>query len=295
MKSVKPSWAHTLYSSNAGAFTQGDLGIAIGPWSGNIAQKRNAIALGYYAGYSSQGTNAIAIGGGNFQGGGFTGGAGYVNQGSGAIAIGVQAGYTLQGINAIAIGSLAGQTNQAANTIVLNATGTAVTGAGSSGTYIAPVRNQTQTTALGYNTSTSEITYYNMTGAGTVTALTAGTTNTLTVNFNSYFQGTSYVAVSTGGTATTTINAFNFTNPISQGQYTIIIAFTQTVPSNTASLIITAPTSTIYRCNFASVTVTCTGASGTQANPKYIVLTVAYDANPPNSTRWFISASGFNS
>jgi hypothetical protein len=76
--------------------------------------------------------------------------------------------------------------------------------------------------------------------------------------------------------------------------YTIILGITYS-GTGVATLTITAPTSTIYRCNFTSVSVSTSGTIGTQTNPKYIVLTVTYDPNPPNSTRWFISASGFNS
>ena len=133
-----------------------------------------------------------------------------------------------------------------------------------------------------------------MFGAGTVTPLTVNTTNTLTVDFLNYFQGTSYSMVSTSSGTATTINAFSFTNALSQGQYTIILGITYMAGSGVTTLTVTAPVSTIYRCNFTSVSVSTSSTSGTQTNPKYIVLTVTYDANPPNSTRWFISASGFN-
>jgi len=71
-------------------------------------------------------------------------------------------GLTGQGINAIAIGQFAGQTGQAANTIVLNASGSAVIGAGATPNafYVSPVRNGSSSSpVLVYDTSTGEITH----------------------------------------------------------------------------------------------------------------------------------------
>jgi hypothetical protein len=132
---------------------QGRFAIAIGYQTAYNVQASGAIAIGNAAGQDSQGTNTIAIGGS----------AGQNTQGSGAIAIGNSAGQTGQGVNSIAIGNAAGQTNQAANAIVLNASGSAVTGATANATYIAPLRNITQTQMLGYDTTTSEITYWTKT------------------------------------------------------------------------------------------------------------------------------------
>lgn len=87
--------------------------------------------------------------------------AGQTNQGTNAIAIGQLAGGFSQGQFSIAIGAFAGPTGATANSIILNATGTGMTGIGTTGgTYIAPIRNVTQTTVLGYNIANNEVTYY---------------------------------------------------------------------------------------------------------------------------------------
>jgi hypothetical protein len=135
---------------SAGRTNQSSLAIAIGAGAGESNQSQHAIALGIEAGMLTQGTNAIAIG--------FN--AGQITQGSGAISIGFQAGRIQQGTQSIAIGTLAGASQQAANSIVISATGTVVTGAIANATYIAPLRNIIQTTVLGYDTTTNEITYY---------------------------------------------------------------------------------------------------------------------------------------
>jgi hypothetical protein len=70
-----------------------------------------------------------------------------------------------------------------------------------------------------------------------------------------------------------------------------MIGINQVVPSNTATLTITAPTNSIYRCNFASASFSVTGASGTQSNPKYMVLVVSYEST---TGKYLISASAFN-
>jgi hypothetical protein len=96
-----------------------------------------------------QGTNSIAIGTN----------AGNYNQGQNSIAIGNNASQTNQGSGSIAIGNLAGS-NQGQNSIVISATGSVVTGAMNNSTYIAPVRNITQTNVIGYNTITNEVTHF---------------------------------------------------------------------------------------------------------------------------------------
>ena len=157
--------------------------------------------------------------------------------------------------------------------------------------YVAPIRNLTQTTALGYNATTSEITYYSLTGgAGTASGVTVNTAGQiLTVNFNGFFQGNTSYALTTGTTGTTTITTFSFSGALSGGQYTIIISITGTAAA-VPTLTITPTPSTTNRCNFTTVSVAVTGATTpTQTNPKYIVLTVAYDG-----TNYYISASGFN-
>jgi len=85
-------------------------------------------------------------------------------QGNSAIAIGNGAGQTGQGAYAIAIGNRAGATGQPNNSIVLNATGTALSGATASAFFVAPVRSNGtgfagSNGALQYNITTNEITH----------------------------------------------------------------------------------------------------------------------------------------
>ena len=172
--------------TNAGNSTQGENAVSIGNEAGVITQGQKAVAIGYGAAQNTQGGSAVAIGdqaaqynqGANAVAIGIF--AGRSTQGSGAIAIGFNAGQSAQGINAIAIGTNSGQTQgangicinssgiapdsaQAANIVVINASGSAVTGATANATYIAPLRNITQTQMLGYDTTTSEITYWTKT------------------------------------------------------------------------------------------------------------------------------------
>jgi hypothetical protein len=60
----------------------------------------------------------------------------------------------------VAIGAYAGTTNQHANSIIINATGSSLASANASALYIAPVRQTTQSTIIGYDTSSNELTYY---------------------------------------------------------------------------------------------------------------------------------------
>jgi hypothetical protein len=140
--------------------------IAIGGGAGNSYQQQSAVAIGESAGYCDQQALAIAIG---FESGklsqqvnaiaiGETAGEFY--QGQYAIAIGNQAGQNIQGQYAIAIGNQAGQNDQHSNSIVINATGATLNSQTSSAAYIAPIRNVTQTSTLGYDTTTKEVTYY---------------------------------------------------------------------------------------------------------------------------------------
>ena len=145
---------------------QGTNGIAIGLLAGSTGQQQDAIAIGTSAGLTNQGLNAIAIGNNAGEFNQTTNAiaigcnAGQSGQATNAIAIGVLAGATGQGSNSIAIGRNAGLSNQPANTIILNAEGTALNGITASSSYIAPIRNITQTNVLGYDTTNKEITYW---------------------------------------------------------------------------------------------------------------------------------------
>ena len=78
--------------------------------------------------------------------------------------MGFQAGYQNQGENAVAIGKFAGQTNQPVNSIVLNASGSSMSGVTqASACYIHPIRlNNSSSYAsnnLLYDTTTREVVY----------------------------------------------------------------------------------------------------------------------------------------
>ena len=75
-----------------------------------------------------------------------------------------------QGVNSIAIGNQAGVASQFAGSIALNASGVALNPA-VAGLHINPIRNVTQTTVLGVNVATNEVTYY-ATPGGITTAST---------------------------------------------------------------------------------------------------------------------------
>ena len=136
--------------SSAAELGQGLNSIAIGRGSGNQTQNQQAIAIGTSAGSRLQASHAIAIGTS----------AGSLSQGGFSVAIGYQAAQTQQASGAIAIGYRAGQTNQPANSIVVNAQFTALSGVTQSSFYVAPIRAATQSTALGYDVTNKEITYY---------------------------------------------------------------------------------------------------------------------------------------
>ncbi|NBP57983.1 hypothetical protein EBU71_15885, partial [bacterium] len=137
--------------------------IIIGPTGGIPIQAQSVIqaqkgitgATGSFS-YLSVSSNNIALGNS----------AGKSLQGVNAVAIGNSAGLTNQGSGSIAIGYYAGRTNQAINSIVINASGSDLTGATSNATYIAPIRNVTQSTVLGYDVTTKEVTYFTSSGGG---------------------------------------------------------------------------------------------------------------------------------
>jgi hypothetical protein len=163
--------------NTAASTSQGTQAVAIGRLAGNTSQGQNAVAVGNVAGQTSQGQNAVAVGvnagEGTVAGGG---------QGANAVAIGVFAGRgetSGQGASSIAIGNSAGRASQVANSICLNASGVALNPA-VAGLHIDPVRNVTQTTVLGYNTTSKEITYY--TPSTSITASTISNTGNITID-----------------------------------------------------------------------------------------------------------------
>jgi hypothetical protein len=241
----------------------------------NIILNSNNVIIGRNAGLTNQGTNAIAIG--------FN--AGNSGQGTNAVAIGVQAGYTNQGSGAIAIGYQAGQTNQATNSIVINASGSGFSATQSS-FYVAPIRNCTQSTTLGYDATNKEITYYNQNAvsspSGLPTTITATASATLSINFNNSFTSvTNYPVSSTNNTTASviTINNYQFTNAVVGAQYTIGITLTNNGTSTTQWVFNgqTGPptTNVALKTNFADISTTAFSSG----NIKYLVLTIAYDGS----------------
>jgi len=128
---------------------QGNGAVAMGYLSGIALQETYAVAIGKQAAQGYQKNNAVAIG--YF--------AGNIGQGTSSIAIGPQACYKYQGQNSIAIGYYAGNTGQSPYSIVLNASSSKIVNAGNTGLFVNPIRNAPISYYLGYNTSTSEITY----------------------------------------------------------------------------------------------------------------------------------------
>jgi hypothetical protein len=197
--------------SNAGKTTQGGIlggddggpSIAIGKNAGYSLQKGSCVAIGNNAGYNSQYPSSIAIGEN----------AGYAAQKSFAIAIGESAGYSNQGSNAIAIGNSAGTTSQPTQSIVLNATGSTLNGDQINAFFVKPIRaDNTQTTALAYNSGSGEI----VTSTGTlIPNIPVWTYTTATLS------GTPIPYQIVGNTTATIIwsNALPFTNS-SQGANT---------------------------------------------------------------------------
>jgi hypothetical protein len=165
----------------AGQTNQGGSTVGVGGGAGATNQGGSAVAVGYVAGYNNQGSASVAIGSNAAQGG----------QGTQAVAVGFAAGQNGQGDYSVAIGSFAGNV-QAANSIALNATGSSLNPQ-STGFFVAPVRNVTQSNALFYNTATKEITYGTAASSGPIN-LATGVTGTL--------------AVANGGTGATTLTGY---------------------------------------------------------------------------------------
>jgi hypothetical protein len=129
-------------------------------WDSSVAQyvvANDKIKLGSYSGYQNQGDYSIAVGKN----------AGTANQGQRALAIGFGAGFQSQGDYAVAIGQNAGFQNQPASTIILNAknpfSAVQINATNTNAFYVMPVRAVAQTTVLGYNVSTGEIAYTDLT------------------------------------------------------------------------------------------------------------------------------------
>jgi hypothetical protein len=142
----------------SGQTNQASGAVAVGGAAGANNQGASSVAIGYVAGYNNQGNSSIAIGPNAAQSG----------QGQQSVAIGYAAGQNGQGAYSVALGSFAGNV-QAANSIALNATGASLNPT-TTGFYVAPIRNASQSNSLFYNSSTNEITYGSA-SSGTVSSV----------------------------------------------------------------------------------------------------------------------------
>jgi len=270
-------WADYLYW-NTSAWVVGDQNITLGRNAGQTSQGTNAVALGFYAGNYFQGTNSIAIGYQTAQTNQASGAisigyqAGQGTQGINSIAIGVNSGLTNQGSGAIAIGTNAGQTNQPANSIVINAEPvTSLSGVTQSSFYVAPIRAATQTTALGYDITNKEITYYSVMSSFSATFSSP--------TLSAVFPTTATFATATVTGFTGTISAFTFNGGVTNGQYVIII------PASGGAITITPLTTALQSTRYFNFSASVSVTSG-----KYAVMTVVFDG-----TRYYVSCSAFNS
>ncbi len=149
---------------NAGANSQSTFGIAIGNNAGFDLQGPNAIAIGYDAANLNQGYESIAIGtnaGANAQGNSAVA-IGYLSgqtQGQAAVAIGPSAGESNQGEYSVAIGYRAGKLSQPNNSIIINAANATLDASNANAFYVKPVRQNSTTNVMYYNTFTGEISY----------------------------------------------------------------------------------------------------------------------------------------
>lgn len=150
---------------NAGESTQSDYGIAIGYSAGNISQGQSSVAIGVGAAQSTQSNYSVAIGfnaageGQGIYGVAIGCQAGRVSQSTYGIAIGDGAGEFNQGQHAIAFGFAAGETDQPAHSIIINATGATLNQVNTGTFTVKPIRNDSASNVLYYDSSTGEITY----------------------------------------------------------------------------------------------------------------------------------------
>lgn len=148
--------ANSIAIGNAAGVTdQSDNAVAIGPNAGQITQGNRGVAIGLFSGNTNQGARATAVGVGS----------GFSNQGTGSVAIGRAAGNSFLGTDSVAIGNSASIVGGSfANTVVINATGAALNPAQAGSTYIAPLRETTdtdaaQTSMMRWNSTTKEVSY----------------------------------------------------------------------------------------------------------------------------------------
>ena len=196
---------------HAGEKNQGNESVAIGRESGNETQGSRCIAIGYNSGNNIQSNNAIAIG---YE-------AAMNNQGANSICIGYNAGRDNQGLNSLAIGYNASATNE--KSIVLNATGITLNSSSSNALFIKPIRSNTNSNKLLYNSSTGEITYQPDSGGGgtllvdSITELTPG--NGVNIAGGVNITGTNITGINTISAQNFNIGSTNAISAARQGNF----------------------------------------------------------------------------
>jgi hypothetical protein len=139
----------------ASYYTAANISVAIGAYAGYCNLQANTLAIGFSAGYCNNTLVNSIVSIGAY--------AGFCNAGGSNVSIGYGEGYNAQACKNVAIGYLAGQTSQTTTSIILNASGSALNNT-TTGFFVNPLRFlasntglSTATTAVAYNTATSEI------------------------------------------------------------------------------------------------------------------------------------------
>lgn len=149
------------------------------------------VRFGTNAGLTSQSTSGIAIGLN----------AGQNNQGQRSIAIGDGAATLSSGIETINIGYMAGYTSSVNNSICINASGVEINPL-NSGTYIAPIREDTNgTSIMTYNSISKEVNYNN--------ALYSNLTNSISAVTSTVDRTKAYAYCVYNAQSQTIINSYN--------------------------------------------------------------------------------------
>ena len=157
---TRPGNNSVAVGNNAGSTSQSTIAVAVGYEAGYSNQGKLGVAVGQWAGKYNQGEDAVAVGGN----------AATNDQGKGAVAVGQSAGGLLMGDYSIYLGyggdpEHGPHYTHSTSSIVINATGYDFTST-NAGLYIAPVRANTSSYVIFYNTATNEMTYGVYTGGG---------------------------------------------------------------------------------------------------------------------------------
>jgi hypothetical protein len=185
--------------SDAGQSLQGAYSVAVGNSAGRNFQGNNAVAVGAYAGQNSQAKYSVSIGSASS------------SIGEGSVCVGANTSANTNGV-AIGLGANAGL-----GSITICANGGLPAGP-PGGLYVNPIRpDNTQTLALGYNPTTSEI----VTTTGVVPVITPSSARSQRftipqiLNYAPLGDGTWYPFMTiydSGGTNTNVVAAFNNLN-----------------------------------------------------------------------------------